>query len=225
MPGTTPRPIGTHDSGRTDLGRRIATRREELGLSREELGSRSGVAASYIAYLEEQAASPAAGSLLRVAHALGTTVADLSGATTERPPGRGTAGRETGLVELGEAECRRLLSTHGIGRVALLTPEGPAILPVNYVVAGADVAFRTEEGSPLARAAGTEVAFEVDRIDDAMSQGWSVLVVGEAAGVTDGERLRGLDALAPSPPWAGGHRTHWMTVTSVRITGRRVVRG
>ncbi|MCX4960617.1 helix-turn-helix domain-containing protein [Streptomyces virginiae] len=222
MPSTAPKPA--QDVGRTDLGRRIAARRAGLGLTREQVGERCGADASYIAYLEERAANPGAGSLLRLADALGTTVAELTGATVDQPPGRGTAWRDTELVELGEAECRRLLSTHGIGRVAICTAEGPAIVPVNYVVAGDDIAFRTSGEALLARAAGTDVAFEVDHIDDTMKQGWSVMAVGEVSGVTDGDALQRLDALARSLPWAGGHRTHWMSVTPVRFTGRRVVR-
>ncbi|GHI15140.1 MULTISPECIES: pyridoxamine 5'-phosphate oxidase family protein [Streptomyces] len=218
-PGATEAP-----AGRTDLGRRIAMHREELGLTRDELGERCGADGAYITYLEEHAAAPAIGSLLRLADALGTTAAELSGATTEYPPGRGTAVRDAKLVELSEAECRRLLSTHGVGRVAVFTPEGPAIFPVNYVVAGRDIAFRTSGDAVLARAAGTEVAFEVDHIDDATRLGWSVMVVGEAGGVTDAEELGRLDAVAYSLPWAGGPRTHWMKVTAIRITGRRVIR-
>lgn len=223
MPSTTPKPAATHDIGHTDLGRRIAPRRTELGLTREQVGNACGADASYITYLEEKAANPSAGSLVRLADALETTVAELTGATTEQSPGRGTAWLDSELVTLSEAECRRLLSTHGIGRVATFTPEGPGIFPVNYVVAGSDIAFRTSGESLLARAAGTEVAFEVDHIDDAMRQGWSVLAVGEVVGVTDGEAIRRLDSVARSLPWAGGRRTHWMSLTPVRVTGRRVV--
>ncbi|MFJ7779378.1 helix-turn-helix domain-containing protein [Streptomyces yangpuensis] len=222
MPSTAPKPA--QEVGHTDLGRRIAARRARLGLTREQVGDRCGADASYIAYLEERAANPGSGSLVRLADALGTTVAELTGATTDQPPGRGSARLDSELVELGEAECRRLLSTHGIGRVALFTAEGPAVFPVNYVVAGDDIAFRTSGEALLARAAGTEVAFEVDHIDDAMKQGWSVMAVGEVAGVTDGDALQRLDALARSLPWAGGHRTHWMSVNPVRVTGRRVAR-
>ncbi|MDJ0383539.1 pyridoxamine 5'-phosphate oxidase family protein [Streptomyces sp. G-G2] len=222
MPRTTPKPI-PEAPGRTDLGRRIAARRAELGLTREQVGSRCGADASYIAYLEEKAAAPGSGSLVRLADALGTTVAELSGATTAYPPGRGTARLDSELISLDEAECRRLLSTHGIGRVGIFTPEGPAIFPVNYVVAGAEIAFRTTGDALLARAAGTEVAFEVDHIDDAMRQGWSVLAVGEVSGVTDGDDIQRLNTVARSLPWAGGHRTHWMSVAPTRITGRRVV--
>ncbi|MFE6905559.1 helix-turn-helix domain-containing protein [Streptomyces erythrochromogenes] len=222
MPSTAPKPA--HEVGHTDLGRRIAARRAQLGLTREQVGDRCGADASYIAYLEERAANPGSGSLVRLADALGTTVAELTGATTDQPPGRGSAWLDSELVELGEAECRRLLSTHGIGRVALFTAEGPAIVPVNYVVAGDDIAFRTSGEALFVRAAGTEVAFEVDHIDDAMKQGWSVMAVGEVAGVTDGDALQRLDALARSLPWAGGNRTHWMSIDPVPVTGRRVAR-
>ncbi|MFB6612747.1 helix-turn-helix domain-containing protein [Streptomyces sp. NPDC056367] len=211
-------------AGRTDLGRRIAMRREELGLTRDQLGERCGTDGAYITYLEEHAAAPEIGSLLRLADALGTTTAELSGATAEYPPGRGTAALDAEMVDLSDGECRRLLSTHGVGRIAVFTPDGPAIFPVNYVVAGRDIAFRTSGDAVLARAAGTEVAFEVDHVDDVTRLGWSVMAVGRAEGVTDAEELGRLDAVAYSLPWGGGPRTHWMKVTAVRITGRRVIR-
>ncbi|MFD0373792.1 helix-turn-helix domain-containing protein [Streptomyces sp. NPDC127112] len=184
--------------GRTDLGRRIAARRIALGLSREELGRMCGADGNYVAYLEEHAASPAIGTLVRVAHALGVTVDDLTGANVGRTQGRSTARLDAALVPLAEDECRTLLGTHGVGRIAVFTPEGPAVLPVNYLVAGADIAFRT-------------------------AGGWSVLAVGELEAVTDSREIQHLTATARSQPWAGGPRTHWMKLTPVRLTGRRVV--
>ncbi|WP_406346756.1 helix-turn-helix domain-containing protein [Streptomyces sp. NBC_00648] len=209
--------------GRTDLGRRIATRREELGLTREALGRRCGADPGYIAYLEDHAAAPPPGFLVRLADTLGTTVAELTGATVAYPPGRGTAVRGAELIALSEDEWRRLLSTHGVGRIAVVTADGPAILPVNYVVAGDAIAFRTAAEAVLAQASGTRVAFEVDHIDDAMRQGWSVMAVGEAEGVTDAAAVRRLDAVARSLPWAGGDRTYWMKVPMTQVTGRSVV--
>lgn len=217
---TTPPEVS---DGRTDLGRRLATRRVELGLTREEVGRRCGAEASYIAYLEEHAAAPEIGTLVRLADALGTTLSELTGATADTPPGRATARRDAHLVALTDEECRELLSTHGIGRIAVVTNDGPAILPVNYVVAGDEIAFRTSGEGLLAGVAGTEVAFETDHIDDAVRRGWSVLVVGKAAGVTDAAAVQRLDAVARSLPWAGGDRRYWMTITPTRITGRRVV--
>ncbi|MFB7172848.1 helix-turn-helix domain-containing protein [Streptomyces sp. NPDC056254] len=220
-PGTRHQPSGG-SAGRTDIGRRMAARRTALGLSREELGRRCGADANYIAYLEDRAASPAVGTLVRIADVLGVTVDDLTGASADRVRGRSGARRDTALMPLGEDECRSLLGTHGVGRIAVFTAEGPAVLPVNYLVAGPDIAFRTAAEAVAARAAGTEAAFEIDNIDDVTAGGWSVLAVGGLAAVTDPEEIRRLSAAARSQPWAGGPRTHWMKITPARLTGRRV---
>ncbi|MFG2335387.1 helix-turn-helix domain-containing protein [Streptomyces yangpuensis] len=213
-------------SRRTDLGRRLAARREALGLSRAELGRRCGADGNYIAYLEEHAASPSIGTLVRLADVLGVRVDDLTGASAGRVPGRSTARRGAALVPLGETECRDLLGTHGVGRIAVFTPDGPAVVPVNYLMAGTDIAFRTSAVSVVGRSAGaagrTEAAFEIDSIDDVTATGWSVLAVGALEGVTDPNVLRHLNATARSSPWAGGDRDQWMRLTPDRVTGRRV---
>ncbi|MFD5879612.1 pyridoxamine 5'-phosphate oxidase family protein [Streptomyces yangpuensis] len=212
----------TGTSRRTDLGRRLAARREALGLSRAELGRRCGADGNYIAYLEEHAASPSIGTLVRLADVLGVSVDDLTGASAGRAPGRSTARRGTTLVPLGESECRDLLGTHGVGRIAVFTSEGPVVLPVNYLMAGTDIAFRTSAVSVVGRSAGAEAAFEIDHIDDVTASGWSVLAVGALEGVADPDVLRHLNATARSSPWAGGVRDQWMRLTPARVTGRRV---
>ncbi|AZM87930.1 MULTISPECIES: helix-turn-helix domain-containing protein [Streptomyces] len=219
----TPYPPSGGTAGRTDLGRRLAARREALGMSREELGRKCGADGNYIVYLEEHAASPAMGTLVRVADVLGVTVDDLTGASADRVRGRATARRDTALVPLEEEECRMLLGTHGVGRIAVFTPEGPAVLPVNYMVVGTAIVFRTAAEALAARAAGTEIAFEIDNIDDVTAGGWSVLAVGELQAVTDPEEIQHLTTTARSHPWAGGPRTHWMKLAPLRLTGRRVV--
>ncbi|MEV7414538.1 pyridoxamine 5'-phosphate oxidase family protein [Streptomyces sp. NPDC089919] len=223
LPRTPSPPHGT--TGRTDLGRRLAAHREALGLSREELGRHCGADGKYIAYLEEHAASPATGTLVRIAHALGVTVDDLTGANAHRSRGRATAHRDTTLLTLAVAECRRLLGTHGVGRIAVFGAEGPSLVPVNYTVAGHHIAFRTRAGSAVARAAGTDAAFEIDHIDDVTAGGWSVQAVGRLEAVTDAEEIRHLSATARSRPWAGADRTHWMRLVPSSLTGRRVVHG
>ncbi|MCX4721398.1 pyridoxamine 5'-phosphate oxidase family protein [Streptomyces virginiae] len=77
MPSTHPQQSGEM-TGRTDLGRRLAARREALGPNRDALGRRCCADGTYIAYLEEHAASPAIGTLVRVADALGLTVDDVT---------------------------------------------------------------------------------------------------------------------------------------------------
>ncbi|MGW6706305.1 helix-turn-helix domain-containing protein [Streptomyces sp. NPDC054956] len=224
-PSTRLQQPGEKTAGRTDLGRRMVARRTALGLSREELGRKCGVDGNFIAYLEEHTASPAIGTLAHIAHALGITVDDLTGANADRVRGRSTARRDTTVVSLEEDDCRTLLGTHGVGRIAVFTSEGPAVLPVNYLIAGPDIAFRTAVEALVAKAAGTEAAFEIDNIDDVTAGGWSVLAVGELEAVTDPEGIRHLTATARSLPWAGGPRTHWMKLTPVRLTGRRLAHG
>ncbi|MFB7187371.1 helix-turn-helix domain-containing protein [Streptomyces sp. NPDC056230] len=205
-----------------DLGRRVMTRREQLGLSREEVAERAGSAPGYIQYVEKHQATPGIGFLLRLAQALETSLAELTGSTTELPPGIGQAGCHTQLLELGPQECHRLLSTHGVGRIGVTTADGPAILPVNYVVDGDRISYRSAHHTLPATAADHLVAFEVDHIDEALSQGWSVLLVGTAATVSDPEASRRLDELAHTTPWAGGPRNVWLTITPTRVTGRRI---
>ena len=55
-----------------------------------------------------------------------------------------------GIVDLDLAECLELLASDTVGRVAFVTPDGPRIVPVNYVVAGDSVEFRTAAYSELA---------------------------------------------------------------------------
>ncbi|MFH8618691.1 helix-turn-helix domain-containing protein [Streptomyces sp. NPDC017979] len=211
-------------SQRSDIGRRVTARREALGMTRQEVAERSGAAPAYIAYVEERASAvPGTGMMLRLAEALQTTVPELTGSAAERVPGRGSGLRDAELRVLDEGECRELLATGGVGRIAVTTSEGPAVVPVNYAVSGDRIVFRTAPGTVPAAAADTEVAFEVDRIDDAFSSGWSVLVVGDAQGVTDPELVRALEEHADDLSWAGGDRSLWLEIVPRRVSGRRIV--
>ncbi|MGW3814450.1 helix-turn-helix domain-containing protein [Streptomyces sp. NPDC005046] len=222
-----PRPVPLAASAATapgDVGRRIAARREELGMTLEATAARAGTAAGYLRYLEEQStAMPGTSVLIRLADALDTSVAALHGGGADLPPGLGQAADHAELVELGPDECRARLSTHGVGRIATDTPDGLVVLPVNYSLIDGVVTFRTAPGSAPATAVGSRVAFEADHVDEALSQGWSVLVQGRARAVTDPDVVRRLDALAYSGPWAGGEgRDLWVRVDQDRITGRRI---
>ncbi len=72
-------------AGPGDLGKRVAARRRELGLTRAELAARSGMAVSYLAYLEQHAANVGYDGLMRLADALGTTPNALLGGSAEVP--------------------------------------------------------------------------------------------------------------------------------------------
>ena len=54
------------------------------------------------------------------------------------------------VVVLSEAECRDLMETDTVGRVAFVTPAGPRIVPVNYALHGETIEMRTTSYSELA---------------------------------------------------------------------------
>lgn len=205
-----------------DFGRRLAAARRRQGLSLEETAGRARMSPDYLAYLEQRPSEPGMATVLRLADALGTTLVELRGGDQELPPGQGQALLHPRLTDLSQDECRTLLSTHGVGRIAFTTPDGPVALPVNYDVMDDAVFFRTAPGSAPAGAVGNDVAFEVDHIDETMSRGWSVLAVGHADAVGDPEVLRRLQERAHSQPWAGGPRPLWVRVPLTRLTGRRI---
>jgi nitroimidazol reductase NimA-like FMN-containing flavoprotein (pyridoxamine 5'-phosphate oxidase superfamily) len=131
------------------------------------------------------------------------------------------------IEELDEDQCLTLIAEGGIGRIAYTSRFGPAVLPVNYVWRDGAVVFRTAENSPLDEDLRTgianadyRVAFEIDRIDAAARQGWSVLIQGPAHHVTgaeeDAARETGVE------PWAPGDRELFVRIVPSRITGRRV---
>ncbi|NUW44226.1 pyridoxamine 5'-phosphate oxidase family protein [Nonomuraea rhodomycinica] len=210
-----------------DLGRRIAYHRERLGLTREELAERAAMAPGYIAYVEEHPDTVTTGALTRLAGALGVSPGELLGGAADRPPGPGHARVAPVLEKLDRAECLRLIAPGGIGRVAFGGPDGPTVLPVNYKLHGGALVFRTAQGGQMDRTLRTglegvevKIGFEVDQIDEARREGWSVLVQGPAHLVKEEE----LDAVmgAGVSPWAGGARELYIRILPHQVTGRRI---
>ena len=130
------------------------------------------------------------------------------------------------LDVLTEEVCRFLLTTEEVGRVAFLDADDyPVVLPVNYVVDGDFVVFRTDQGTKLREMPLRRVAFEVDHLAPANRSGWSVLVQGHGEEVTNAidpthAQLRDGNV----EPWAPGDKQRWVAVQIHRITGRRLVR-
>jgi uncharacterized protein len=129
---------------------------------------------------------------------------------------------EPHMEELAEVECRKLLTERHLGRVAIPDFGGPVIFPVNYVFDRGLVVFRTDKGSKLDAATEREsVAFEVDAIDEATRTGWSVVVRGILAEITDPADLARLRSL-PLYPWAPGEKARYVRVRPLKISGRRI---
>jgi nitroimidazol reductase NimA-like FMN-containing flavoprotein (pyridoxamine 5'-phosphate oxidase superfamily) len=204
-----------------DLSRRVVRRRQELGLTGEEVARRAGMDPGYLDYLEHNPAALRTGQLLRLAAALETTIAHLRGGDTDRPPGPGRAGPHPHLDALSREECEAHLAGGGIGHFVFVAPQGPIALPVNFRFFDSDVIFQTRAEGVLAAAAGSTVSFEVDHIDEAMSEGWSVLITGRAQLVDDPAQLEQLAELGIEP-WPGGHREAVIRVGAETISGRAI---
>jgi nitroimidazol reductase NimA-like FMN-containing flavoprotein (pyridoxamine 5'-phosphate oxidase superfamily) len=120
------------------------------------------------------------------------------------------------------AECWRLIAPGGIGRIAFSMPSGPVVLPVNYAVVRGAIVLRTQPGTLIETHAYDKVAFEVDHIDDALCQGWSVLVAGQGHIVSQPGELRHLSAEADLLPWPEGEYAVWVRIVPTKVTGRRI---
>jgi nitroimidazol reductase NimA-like FMN-containing flavoprotein (pyridoxamine 5'-phosphate oxidase superfamily) len=120
-------------------------------------------------------------------------------------------------------ECLRLLATEEVGRLAVVLGRQPLVVPVNYVLDGETIVFRSDAGTKLATASHERVAFEIDHIDHDRRCGWSVLVQGVGQEITPAfNRLfETVRALAVTP-WAPGDKEHWVRIMPIEITGRRV---
>ncbi|GAA0922301.1 pyridoxamine 5'-phosphate oxidase family protein [Pseudonocardia zijingensis] len=128
------------------------------------------------------------------------------------------------LAELERADCLRLLTAERVGRVVFSEAALPAALPVNYVLDGEEVVFRTARGGRLATMVpGKVVAFEVDDFDLATRTGWSVLGVGEAYQVCDPERLTELAESGPEL-WVPQRRDVVVRLPLQVLSGRRIFR-
>ena len=125
--------------------------------------------------------------------------------------------------ELGVEECRALLATGTVGRVAYAVERGLRIVPVNYTVWGDAIFFRTSPYGELGtHAPHHEIAFEVDELDHQAHTGWSVLATGVAEVVEDLHDVPGLRDEAHPEPWAKGLRVLYFRLHWHELTGRRI---
>ena len=112
-----------------DVGRRVARRRLEMGLSVEDLAARAGMSPEYVTYLESQPAQLSPASAMRLAVALETSVDVLRGGGVELPAGQGGANPGAQLDALSPEECRGFLAPGGVGRLVFLEARGPVSWP------------------------------------------------------------------------------------------------
>lgn len=156
------------------------------------------------------------------------TSGDVHGRPAHRQPGTGPATGQHVLEPLDEAECLRLISPGGVGRIAYPSRFGPTVLPVNYKWHEGAILFRTAQDSPMGEDLRTGiadaeymVAFEIDELDPSAREGWSVLIRGSAHHVESAaERASVLEAGVEA--WPGGEKELFLRIIPTTITGRRI---
>ncbi|MGA4669841.1 pyridoxamine 5'-phosphate oxidase family protein [Propionibacteriaceae bacterium Y1923] len=122
------------------------------------------------------------------------------------------------VIELEEDTAWGYLDSVEVGRLATAVDSQPSIFPVNFVVDGTSVVFRTAAGTKLAEVVlNQHVAFEADGWDN--DNGWSVVIRGTAERITDADELARADKM-PLRPWTGDAKAHYVRITPGVITAR-----
>jgi nitroimidazol reductase NimA-like FMN-containing flavoprotein (pyridoxamine 5'-phosphate oxidase superfamily) len=112
--------------------------------------------------------------------------------------------RDDRSLELTGVECMKLLAGRHLGRVAVVSDDGPAVYPVNYTLDRDAVVFHTTE--PPRLGPDGQVALQVDDLSETRNAGWSVVVRGQASEVRE-------------PADAPGH---YIRLRHATMTGRRI---
>lgn len=136
-----------------------------------------------------------------------------------RHPDMTTPTDHAGLEIMPSDACLRLLASVPVGRVSFYADGEVVVLPVNHVVEGQDVVFRTARGSKLSAVERRNpIAFEADGYDPQTQSGWSVLVNGHAELVRNDAEIQRLSSLGLDPTEA---RPFWIRIRPHSVTGRR----
>ncbi|KAB7743640.1 pyridoxamine 5'-phosphate oxidase family protein [Nostocoides sp. F2B08] len=129
--------------------------------------------------------------------------------------------RGDGVVsKIGREESWQLLRSTSFGRIGYRLRGRTRITPVNYVVDGSRIVFRTAEGSKFfALKIEDDVALQTDHYDE--DHAWSVLVHGIAREITDEPGTA--DVVARLRPWVPTRKDHVFAIDVDKVRGRRFV--
>jgi uncharacterized protein len=132
-----------------------------------------------------------------------------------------------GVSVLSEDECWQLVNGAEVGRLAFAVAGEPEIFPVNFIVDGRALLFRTAEGTKLAGlTVSSRVAFEVDGFEPDSGEAWSVVLKGQAERLDHFPDIYAAEDL-PIFPWEASPKQWIVRVVPAKVTGRRftIVRG
>jgi uncharacterized protein len=124
------------------------------------------------------------------------------------------------ISHLDEATCWQLLASHEVGRLAVSIADEPDIFPINYVLDGTSVVFRTAEGTKLAASImHPKVAFEADGYDSGAGEAWSVVIRGHAREISMHEMVD--ESAFLLFPWNVSPKNRFVRIVAHEVTGRR----
>ncbi|WOF22671.1 pyridoxamine 5'-phosphate oxidase family protein [Microbacterium betulae] len=127
------------------------------------------------------------------------------------------------VVDLSDRECFRRLGGQELGRIVTRVRDTVDVFPVNYVLDGDEIVFRTAEGSKLVElTVDDEVLFEVD--DHTGVDAWSVVVRGRARALSSSAEIEAADAL-PLRPWIPTMKRTYVRIEPTTVSGRSFLRG
>ena len=126
------------------------------------------------------------------------------------------------VTRLDEAQSWERLRGHELGRLVTHVGNVLDIFPVNYVVDGESLVFRTAEGSKLVElTVNDEVLFEVDDYTDA--DAWSVVVRGTARRIESLAEREQAEQLGLAP-WIPTLKYNFVRITATSLSGRAFLR-
>ena len=131
-----------------------------------------------------------------------------------------TSGAERRVEHLDPNLCWARLAEAQVGRLAFAARDRIAIMPLNYVVRGRRLMFRTTTGAEFLREQRLPVSFEIDGEDKGSA--WSVIARGALQRTSDPKAVA-LETARGLPPWAPQERAPRTTLVELvvhEVTGR-----
>lgn len=127
------------------------------------------------------------------------------------------------ITELDEERCWALLAANSMGRLAAAAAGEVDIFPLNYVVDGRTLVFRTAPGTKLVELTiHSNVALEIDGYSEV--EAWSVVVKGRATVIDARVEQEAVERL-PLAPWIPTAKHVFVRITPNEVSGRRFIRG
>ena len=126
---------------------------------------------------------------------------------------------DSGMIEISDDECRKLLHAFEFGRIAFRVRDALEVFPINYYASGSEITFRAAPGTKLAGVLlADDVVFEIDHIGE--REAWSVVAHGKARRLESSGEIQVAEQL-PIRPIVPTVKREFVRIDIERVTGRR----